>query len=43
MRKWNIIYYELKSGECPIENFIDSRNINNRAKVLSLFELLEER
>jgi hypothetical protein len=42
-QKWHVIYYESKDGECPIENFITSRRISNRAKILSLFALLEEK
>ena len=43
MSKWNIIYYESVDGKCPIENFIDSRNMNNRAKIFSLLFFLEEK
>ena len=35
--------YESEDGKCPIKDFIDSRNLNNRVKVLSLFEILEEK
>ena len=43
MSKWTIVYYESKDGKCPIEDFINSRSLKNRAKVLSLFEILEEK
>ena len=40
--KWKIIYYETASGECPIIDFIESRNKRNQAKIFSLFYYLEE-
>lgn len=43
MSKWNIIYYEAVDGNCPIEEFINSRNVNNKAKIFSIFTLLEEK
>ena len=43
MPKWNIIYYESETGDCPIEDFIQSRKTSNRAKILSLLAILEER
>lgn len=39
--KWNIIYYETVKEECPVEDFINSRNLENRAKIFSWFEQLE--
>ena len=43
MSKWKIIYYESIEGACPVEEFIDSRKINNKAKIFSLLTLLEEK
>ena len=43
MKKWTVVYYETASGQCPVEEFVDSRSINNKAKILSLFSLLEEK
>jgi len=43
MSKWKIIYYETTDGQCPVETFINSRSINNKAKILSLFSALEEK
>jgi len=43
MSKWKIVYYESAEGTCPVEKFIDSRKINNRAKIFSLLSLLEEK
>ncbi|MFH0977002.1 MAG: type II toxin-antitoxin system RelE/ParE family toxin [Spirochaetota bacterium] len=39
--KWHIIYYETAKEECPIEDFINSRSIKNRAKIFSWLEQLE--
>ena len=43
MKHWDIIYYESENGKCAIEDFINSRSINNKAKILSLFAKLEEK
>ena len=43
MHKWHVIYYETKEGKCPIEEFISSKSINNRAKIFSLLSFLEEK
>ncbi len=42
MKNWKIIYYETKNGECPVEDFISSKSIKNRAKILGLLSFLEE-
>jgi phage-related protein len=39
--RWNIIYYETEHNECPVEEFINSRSIGNRVKILNWFEQLE--
>jgi len=41
-RAWNIIYYEMGDGTCPIEDFIDARPENNRAKIFNWLAQLEE-
>ena len=43
MSKWNIIYYESETGDCPIEKFIQSRKTVNKSKILSLLSILEEK
>jgi len=43
MKNWKIIYYETIEGECPVEDFISSKSINNRAKILGLISFLEEK
>ena len=40
---WNILYYEIINGECPVQEFIDHQNRRNQAKILSFLTLLEER
>ena len=43
MDNWKIIYYETTDGECPVGDFISSKSINNRAKILGLLSFLEEK
>ncbi len=40
-QQWKLIYYETEDGECPVQQFIDSRSVNNQAKVFNFFEQLE--
>ena len=40
---WHVIYYETVDGSCPISEFIESREMRNQAKLLSMISLLEER
>jgi phage-related protein len=40
---WKIVYYETSTGECPVEEFINSKNPRNQAKLLAFISLLEER
>lgn len=37
-----MIYYKKQSGECPVKEFIDSRNINNQQKIAAILDLLQE-
>jgi hypothetical protein len=39
---WCVLYYETLDGKCPVREFIDSRNKENQAKILSLIDYLEE-
>jgi phage-related protein len=39
---FDLIYYQLPSGEKPVENFIDSLNTKMRAKAFASLELLSE-
>lgn len=43
MEKWAIHYYEGINGECPVREFIDSRDQRNQAKIMAFLGLLEER
>jgi hypothetical protein len=41
---WHAIYYETNKGQCPVQDFIDSRNKKrDQAKVLTQIEALEQR
>jgi phage-related protein len=39
--QWKVIYYETDSGLCYIEDFINSKNETNRAKIFNWLEQLE--
>ena len=39
---WRVIYYEMDDGQCPVQEFIDSRNQRDQAKILSWIAQLEE-
>ena len=43
MSNWTIIYYESEKGDCPVQDFIQSRKTSNRAKILAWIRLLEEK
>ena len=40
---WKIIYYETRSGECEIYDFINKQKERDQVKILSWISLLEER
>lgn len=40
--KWNVIYYKTSKGESPVEEFINIRSENNRLKIFSIIDYLEE-
>ena len=40
-QRWQIIYYETKQGNCPVEEFILNQQARPRAKILNWIELLE--
>lgn len=42
MKTWKVIYYETAKKECYIQDFIDSTNKKNQAKILALIGALEE-
>lgn len=41
--KFTVEFYETKSGEIPVQEFIDSLDPKMGAKVLSMLEILEEK
>ena len=43
MPKFEVIFYEEKNGECPIEEFLEELSMKMRAKLIGLLEILEER
>ncbi len=42
-KMYKVIYYTTKRGDCPVEEFLDSLQVNVRAKVVKWLELLEEK
>lgn len=43
MTKFEVVFYERRNGDCPVEKFMDSLDERMRAKMVGLLELLEER
>jgi len=41
--KWRVLYYTDENDTCPVQDFIDSRDMKNQAKILSFIEILEEK
>lgn len=41
-KEWKVLYYKSKSGECPVEDFINSRSVNNQLKIAPIIDYLEE-
>jgi hypothetical protein len=39
---YTVIYYETKTVECPVQDFINSRKEKNQVKIINQIELLEE-
>jgi len=39
---WCVLFYETVDGKCPLQEFIDSRNKENQAKLLSVIDYLEK-
>jgi len=40
---WHVIYYETDKGQCPVQDFIDSRHKKrDQAKLLAQIEALEQ-
>lgn len=43
MKKWDVIYYKDLKGKSFVEDFIQSRSVNNQVKITSILEYLEEK
>jgi hypothetical protein len=41
--KWNVLYYETKSGQSEVFEFINKRKDTEKAKILAFLAVLEER
>lgn len=42
VNKFRVIYYESDNGHCPVQEFIDDRDLRNQAKIMAYIELLEK-
>lgn len=42
MTEFEVIFYEKKNGDCPVERFIAELDVKMRVKMVGLLELLEE-
>lgn len=40
--EYTVIYYETKTGKCPVQGFINSRKEKNQVKIINQIELLED-
>lgn len=41
--EFEIIFYEKENGDCPVQEFLDSLDINMRTKMVGLLGVLEEK
>jgi len=41
--KFEVLFYEKKNGECPVEEFLAKLDVKKRAKMVGLLEILEEK
>lgn len=41
-KSWNVIFYKDRNGKSQVEDFIQSRKLNNQAKILNMIEYLED-
>ena len=42
-KNWRVLYYSKKDGSMPVMEYIDNLSLRERAKVMALVELLEEK
>ncbi len=43
MINFEVLFYEKKNGECPVEEFLAKLDVKMRAKMVGLLEILEEK
>jgi len=43
MIKFEVVFYEKKNGESPVEDFISKQDMKMQAKLIGLLEILEEK
>ena len=41
--KWQVLYYTRKDGSVPVKQYIDGLSLRERAKIMALIEILEEK
>ena len=41
--KWHVLYYSKKDGSLPVMEYIENLSLRERAKVMALVELLEDK
>ncbi len=41
MSEYEVLFYEVKDGRCPVQDFLDNLNLKARAKAAKWLELLE--
>ena len=43
MNEFEVVFYELENGECPVEEFVENLSPKMKAKLIGLLEILEEK
>ena len=43
MNRFKIVYYETENHICPVQEFINGRDMRNQAKIFAYLDLLEEK
>lgn len=41
-KKWKVLYYTDRGGNSHVEDFINSRNLNNQVKITAVIDYLQE-
>lgn len=42
MKNFEVVFYEKKNGECPVEEFLSHLEMKIHAKFVGILEILEE-